>query len=58
MFEKFWCALGSHKWREYSETRWGETIHRRKCSRPGCRVRQRWHRNHYNNKNDKTGYWA
>jgi hypothetical protein len=54
----FWCLIGRHDWEHWDTTRWGETINYRKCKRQGCRVRQRWHRNHYENKDDKTGYWA
>jgi hypothetical protein len=58
MWGKLKCFIGWHDWEGYEATRWGETIHYRKCKRPGCRVRQRWHRNDYNNKADKRGYWA
>jgi len=58
MLQQLLCFLGLHSWEPYESTRWGQTIYYRKCSRQGCRVRQRWHRNDYSNKLDDTGYWA
>lgn len=52
------CFFGWHSWELYEATRWGGTVQYRKCRRAGCWVRQRWHRNHYNDKLDVTGYWA
>jgi len=57
MWGKLLCFFGWHRWKLYESTAWGETAHYRRCERPGCRVRQRWHEGHGLMGQEDYGHW-